>query len=126
MTHLHGGQLPRKVASITTPSHPVARGSAFCWEECKHIPAVTHNHNISTDRMLRNLARPSASALQSNFVNMPRRSMSLPTADLCDEAGLDVSKIPSHKVCVCVRVAVVCVRTLAFPFQKAGCAKTHS
>jgi regulator of ribonuclease activity A len=29
---------------------------------------------------------------------MPHRAFSLPTADLCDEAGLDVSKIPSHKV----------------------------
>eukprot|EP00802_Teleaulax_amphioxeia_P028765 Tamp_30571.p2 GENE.Tamp_30571~~Tamp_30571.p2 ORF type:complete len:205 (+),score=39.55 Tamp_30571:48-617(+) len=30
--------------------------------------------------------------------HMPRRGMALPTADLCDEVGLDVSKIPSHKV----------------------------
>ena len=29
---------------------------------------------------------------------MLRRAMSMPTADLCDEAGLDVSKIPSHPV----------------------------
>jgi hypothetical protein len=42
--------------------------------------------------------QPATMALRCAVNGVPRRSVSLPTADLCDEAGLDVSKIPSHKV----------------------------
>ena len=47
--------------------------------------------------MLRKVVRP-AVALARGGASLPRRAMSMPTADLCDEAGLDVSKIPSHPV----------------------------
>ena len=64
----------------------------------------------SSTKMLRRLRQPAVTAMRMcakkmavpatrlTLQTVPRRFMALPTADLCDEVGLDVSKIPSHKV----------------------------
>ena len=66
---------------------------------CASLPLSLAARRGKTYRteMLRKVVRPAA-ALARGGASVPRRAMSMPTADLCDEAGLDVSKIPSHPV----------------------------